>query len=240
MHKILIIKTGTTFNSLKKQMGDFHNWIISFSQMDKDIFSIIDFNNQQNKVSLNQDIKAAIITGSHSMVTHEEKWIKELLQFIRELVGKKIPILGICFGHQAIAMALGGEVEDNKKGLEIGCTDIFKSPFAHNDPLFKDIPSSFKGHVTHFQSIKKLPEKSVVLASNSHDDFQAFRFKDFCWGLQFHPEFNSEIIETYIEEQRDYLEENKFNIEKIKKGVTSTAHANKIIENFCSYSLKKQ
>jgi GMP synthase (glutamine-hydrolysing) len=113
-------------------------------------------------------------------------------------VEQAIPLLGICYGHQLLAHALGGEVGDNPNGLEFGTLRIDLHSSHENDELFGAFPSTLKMHLCHQQSVLRLPENARLLASSAMDPHQAFAVGSRAWGVQFHPEFDEEIIGAYI------------------------------------------
>ena len=100
------------------------------------------------------------------MVTDNLPWSIKTEQWIQEASHVKIPILGICYGHQLIAKALGGKVEDNPNGKEIGTVKIYTSSEIKKDRLFSDAPLTFEAHVTHMQSVLTLPKGATTLAFN--------------------------------------------------------------------------
>lgn len=229
MKYIYIIKTGTTFESTKEKFGDFDRWIKNTIK-DKNIKTInIE---QYEKLPNLKSAKGFIITGSHSMVTEELNWSLELEKYIRKVSSKNIPLLGICYGHQLITKALGGRANFNPKGKEIGSVKIKKLISSKNDPLFYNIPEKFYGHETHYQSALKLPSSAVVLAKNSHDKHQAVRFNNTTWGVQFHPEFDENIMKEYIIKQKKSLDELGFDMDKLLKNVKCCEISSKILKNF--------
>ncbi len=229
MKYIYILKTGTTFESTKEKLGDFDRWVRN-NINEKNIKTV---NIEKNeKLPGLKSAKGFIITGSHSMVTEELGWSLELERYIRKISSKKIPLLGICYGHQLITKALGGIADFNKKGKEIGSVKIKKLISSKNDPLFYNIPEKFYGHETHYQSAVKLPSSAVVLAKNSHDRHQAVRFDDTTWGVQFHPEFDEDIMKEYIVKQEKSLERLGFDKDKILRGVKNCKISSRVLKNF--------
>ncbi len=229
MKYIYILKTGTTFESTKEKLGDFDRWVKN-NIKEKNIKTV---NIEKNeKLPGLKSAKGFIITGSHSMVTEELGWSRELERYIKEISSKKIPLLGICYGHQLISKALGGKADFNKKGKEIGSVKIKKLISSEKDPLLKDIPGKFYGHETHYQSALKLPSSAVVLAKNLHDRHQAVRFNDTTWGVQFHPEFDEDIMKEYIVKQEKSLEKLGFDKDKLLRGVKNCKISSRVLKNF--------
>ncbi|HCY87085.1 MAG TPA: glutamine amidotransferase, partial [Desulfobacteraceae bacterium] len=107
-------------------------------------------------------------------------------------------VLGICYGHQILARAMGGAVDYHPGGAEIGTVDIHCLPEAGKDVLFNDLPPVFKGHVVHSQTVTRLPEGAVLLARNEFEPHHGFRVGERAWGVQFHPEFSVPATRGYI------------------------------------------
>ena len=231
MKKLYIFKVGQTFENTHNHLGDFVDWINNFND-DKTVqIETIDILQGDDLPSLNET-KGVIITGSHSMVTDNLPWSIKTEQWIQEASHVKIPILGICYGHQLIDKALGGKVEDNLNGKEIGTVKIYTSSEIKKDRLFSDAPLTFEAHVTHMQSVLTLPKGATTLAFNEHDMNQVVRFSDSVWGVQFHPEFDEAIMKAYIKEQEKELISYGMNTKKLLNDVHNTAYSNQLISQF--------
>ncbi len=184
MKKLYIIKAGTTFPATKEQFGDFDKWTAeALGSLDLDI-SIV-------SVELDEPLPAAdrcagvAITGSHAMVTDDLPWSLRTEEWLGELLEAEVPIFGICYGHQLLARAAGGEVGYHPQGKEVGTVEIQLLDSHADDPLFCDLPRSFNVHATHAQSVLKLPEEAVLLAQNSYEPHHAFRIGKYAWGFNF-------------------------------------------------------
>ena len=236
MKYIYILKTGETFETTKNKFGDFDKWIINVIK-NKNV-KIIDILNNEKLPNI-YSAKGFIITGSHAMVTQELTWSLELESYIKKIASKNIPVLGICYGHQLIAKALGGISGYNKNGKEIGTTRKKKLHTSKNDPILKNIPLQFNAHETHYQSVLKLPHKAIILANNRHESHQAVRFKKYVWGVQFHPEFDTRIMKEYIINQEKDLIKLNFNIKHLLKNVKKATKSSTVLNNFIEFIVKK-
>ena len=231
MKYIYILKTGETFSSIKNKNGDFDDWIIDFLGRTNKTIKVVSLKDNQ-KIPALTSAAGFIITGSHSMVTNRSQEVILLEKYIRKIRNKDIPLLGICYGHQLIANALGGKSDYNKKGKEIGKSKIKLKNCLHKDNLLKGISKQFYGFETHDQSVLKLPRNAVSLASNFHDKHQVVRFSRVIWGVQFHPEFTKNIMKEYILNQADNLKKLGFNSEILLKNIDNCNTSNKILNNF--------
>ena len=199
MKKLYIIKCGSTFDSIKNDFKDFEHWIIDkFENKDKNIVIINAQENEKLPTLTKND--AVILTGSHSMVTHEELWSLEVEKWLPKLIDEDVPLLAICYGHQLLAKSLGGVSGYHENGMEIGSVDINLEENAKNDEIFSKLQNNFKAHTIHSQTVIKLPKNARRLAFNSHDKNHAFRVGNCAWGVQFHPEFDKNIMNLYIKE----------------------------------------
>lgn len=198
MKPILIIKTGSTLPLLKKNKGDFEDWMIKGSGLPPASFRVVDVENG-GTLPHPSDINGIMITGSHSMVTERLAWSEKTAQWLAEAVIKGIPTLGICYGHQLLAYALGGQVDFNPNGREYGLVEIHLTPAATSDPLLKILPPDPFMFVSHSQTVISLPPGVIHLANSQKDTHQAFSFHGTAWGVQFHPEFDTEIMRAYIQ-----------------------------------------
>ncbi len=193
---LLIIQPATSYDDLPElcnRRGDEITWLSECMDVDPANIMVVKVYKDE-PLPAPEDVQAAIITGAIDMVTDGHGWIETTAQWVREAIQVDTPLLGICFGHQLIAYALGGRVGSNPNGAKFGNTQIQKTHSATNDPLFGELPNSLNMQVFHFQSVLSLPEGAEVLAKSEHDPFHAVKYAPYSWGVQFHPEFDADIM----------------------------------------------
>lgn len=103
-------------------------------------------------------------------------------------LAEKIPIFGVCFGHQLVANMYGGEVNHDKEQSKFGSYEVQLTEEGKRDPLFKHLPESFIAQYAHLDSVTKLPEGATLLASSAGCRFSALRYGTRAYTVQFHPE----------------------------------------------------
>lgn len=229
MSPLLILKTGQTLAPLRAQGEDFEDWIrrdLGCSDV-----TVIDVAVGERLPPL-ASWRGIVVTGSPAMVTERAPWSECSADYLREAVERAVPVLGICYGHQLLAHALGGTVDYHPKGREIGTVDVWQTGVASDDPLFARLPVTFPAHATHSQSVMTLPAGAVLLASNAHDAHHAFRVGENAWGVQFHPEFDARVMAAYILERQDDLRAEGLNVEAILGQVRNTPEATGILRDF--------
>ena len=229
--KIVIIKTGETFPSIIPRLGDFEDWIARGLNLPSQDIQVVDVEAQQPLPPLDR-IKGVVIAGSHAMVTQDLDWSLELEAWIPQLIRKKVPLLGICYGHQLIARAMGGIVDYHPGGLEIGTTDIDCVFQGEEDPLFGGLAQRFKAHVVHSQTVIRLPESSVVIAKNGFEPHHAFRIGPCAWGVQFHPEYDAAIETAYIGNMTQAIEASGQDPSQVLDQVVETPVAAMVLTRF--------
>lgn len=144
---------------------------------------------------------AAIITGSWSMVTELADWSERTAAWIRDVVTSEARILGVCFGHQLMAHALGGRVDYHPRGSELGRKEIRLTPAAAADPLLGGLPGNFEVFLAHQQSVLDLPAGAAVLAGSEHDPHQIIRYRPNALSTQFHPEFTPALMRACMDRE---------------------------------------
>jgi GMP synthase-like glutamine amidotransferase len=143
---------------------------------------------------------AFLITGSAAGVYEPLPWIAPLLAFLREAKGRA-KLVGICFGHQAMAEALGGRVEKSERGWGIGLQDyeLWQSaPWMGDAP-----PAGIAVPVSHQDQVVIPPPGALVLAGNAFTPFGLLEYGDCpAISMQFHPEFEPAYARALIEHRR--------------------------------------
>lgn len=238
MKKLYIIKVGSTFPATKKLFGDFDQWTANaLGPIDIDL-EIVD---AEHGASLPRIAECAgvVITGSHAMVTANMPWSVRLEKWIKSLLDARIPVFGICYGHQLLAQATGGLVDFHPQGREIGTVCVQLLPGCSADPVFQTLPKSFLVHVTHSQTVLRLPKAAIRLAGNTHEPNHAFRLGECAWGVQFHPEYDVGIMRSYILEQAKELESAGMELSPLLEGVSEAPVATQILRTFGSLVVER-
>lgn len=195
--RFLIVQTGSTLPALRARHGDFPHWFrhgLALRANDVDVVRV-DVGETLPPVATHAGV---IVTGSPAMVSRREPWSETTASWLRHAIDAGTPILGICYGHQLLAHALGGHVDYHPQGREVGTVAIEKTVAAAGDTLLGSAPASFSAHASHQQSVLQLPAGAVALARSAHDAHHAIRYAPNVWGLQFHPEFSVEIMRGYL------------------------------------------
>ena len=229
--KILIIKTGSTVPSLLEKGEDFEDWIIETSGLTAEKFVVCSLHLGQDLADIHR-VSGIIVTGSPAYLTDLEKWNYIGAEYLREAFDLSIPILGICYGHQLLAWAFGGEVGFHPQGREIGTVDIELSSNALDDLVFGDTPSNFSAQASHQQTVLKLPDGAVLLAKNNFEPHHGFRLGSCAWGIQFHPEFSDEVVAEYIRARKQAIEEEGLDSAELLKQVHATPDSAALLQQF--------
>ncbi|MGY0505712.1 glutamine amidotransferase [Luteimonas sp. e5] len=192
----LILKTGTPVAPMRRH-GSFAHWIRVAAGLAEDDTRVVDAEAGAALPSP-RGHAGIIVTGSAAMVSDRLPWSETAADWLRAAVDARLPVFGICYGHQLLAHALGGTVGDNPRGREMGTVQVQCLPPAAHDPLFAGAPQTFKAQSTHEQIVLEPPPGAQVLARTDVDDCAAFRSGDRAWGVQFHPEFSARHMRGYI------------------------------------------
>jgi GMP synthase (glutamine-hydrolysing) len=182
---------------------------------------LVEFDIQEN-VPDSFDFDGAVITGSRASVYWDEPWIPPLKEWVATATERGLPVLGVCFGHQVLAEALGGTVEDMGE-YEIGYREV-----EGEGTLLDDSMTVF---TTHSDTVTELPPGARQIAENDYG-IHGFRVNN-AFGVQFHPEYDMETART-VTRGKDLPDER---IERVLDGITEenyakACEAKTLFENF--------
>ncbi len=230
----LIIETGQPVASMRRH-GSFAHWIRVAAGLDRDAAVLLDVE-RGDPLPSREGFAGVIVTGSAAMVTDRHPWSDQAAAWLRDAAHAGLPLFGICYGHQLIAHALGGEVGPNEEGREMGTVRIHLHPAAQGDPLFAGLPDVFAAQATHLQSVLHPPSGAVVLAHNDHDACHAFRWGEAAWGVQFHPEFSASHMRGYIRARHDALARENRCGKQLAGEVHAAPEPRKILRRFIAHA----
>jgi GMP synthase-like glutamine amidotransferase len=144
---------------------------------------------------------AWLCTGSKYSVYDPDPWIANLAAFIRGVSGKR-PFVGICFGHQMLAHAMGGEVAKAGQGWGVGVLPV---EMLRQEPWMEPRRSQIRIQHMHQDQVQKLPPDSVLLGRSPHCEVGMFRVGRSMLGIEGHPEFTAAFGGALIRARREKI-----------------------------------
>ena len=193
--KLGILETGRPPGDLARQFGDYADMV---SRLIGGGIAIQRFDVQRGELPGRDSCDAFLITGSPAGVYEPLPWIGPLLEFIRSTENRKM--IGVCFGHQAMAQALGGKVEKSHKGWGAG---LHRYHVPHAEPWMERI-DEIAVAASHQDQVVVQPPGTKVLAASEFTPFAALAWTDRpAISFQFHPEFDPSYAKALIAERYD-------------------------------------
>ncbi|BBD96772.1 GMP synthase [Sphingobium amiense] len=233
--KLLIVKTGTLREraaELVDRFGDQEAIFLAATGHDAAMTEVVEVYTGAPIPLPPSSYAGVIVTGAGAMVTDREPWMEQTASWLREAVAQEVPTLGVCFGHQLLSHALGGEVGVNPRGMEAGTVDVAFNDDAADDRLFADLPEHAGFGAHHYQTVLKRPDGAQVLASNDVDAHQALRFGPVAWGVQFHPEFDRSFTQALVDVAAEGIVKAGVDVDAIRAGIEDMPHGPELLRRF--------
>ena len=228
---ILLIQAGTPPDDIREREGDLSDWFQRALGPQADAVEVVRVF-EGDALPEPGTHRAAIITGSWAMVTDRLDWSEATAEWIRTAMSIHMPLFGVCYGHQLIAHALGGQVGYHPAGLEVGCHEVELLASAAGDPLVGALPLRFPAHLTHMQTVLAPPPGAVVLARTAHDPHQIVRYGPNAISTQFHPEFTPSISAACVVRRADMLRREGRDPESMLASLRETPTALGLLQRF--------
>lgn len=177
-----------------------------------------------------------VISGSSANLPNREPWMLRAQQQLARVVRAGTPVFGICFGHQLLAQALGGEVTRHPSGREISTVPVVR---VRDDALLgEQLPERFSANACHSDTVARLPEGAQVLAGNEHEPHQVLRFSERCYGVQFHPEFDAEVMRAFVHARAAAMQDEGLDPREALSRVSDTPDARDLLRRFIRSSIQ--
>ena len=227
---VQIISCGPGLSEINDRHGYSFDWVTSMIKDKVDSIEVVKIYNNELPSYRPGDIW--IITGSRYSVYDNIDWITSFKKSIRQGLKLKIPMLGICFGHQIVCSVLGADVIKNDMGWEIGSSEASLTDGGKKSDLFRGFNHTFSVYQSHQDVVSHVPESVKVLAQNKYG-VQSVSFDETVFGVQFHPEFSFEVMKAYHS-----IRTKKIN-NKEKYFVNNANDGIKVVENFINMILRR-
>ena len=202
--KLTIIETGLVPEPIRGDFGDypamFRHMMAGAGHFTYDTVSVV----KGEALPDPADLEGVLVTGSPAGVYDDAAWISLLMDFIRQAAAVDVPQVGICFGHQILAEALGGKVVKSDKGWGVGrhTYDVVTCPAF----IPEACPPAISAAVSHQDQVIALPPGASVIAASDFTPFAGLYYPETpALSFQCHPEFDDTYSAALYTSRRDRL-----------------------------------
>ena len=199
--KIGILLVGRASDDLVEKYGTYAEMLIALINSEKHDFKFKTFNILDSVFPENHlECDGWIVTGSPHGVYEEHSWIPKVSDLINDIYHAKIPIFGVCFGHQLIAQALGGHVEKSIKGWGLG---LHTYEINNKTGYMGNLTEEVTLNICHQDQVLQVPEGATIYASSEFCENAGFYINDKVLTMQAHPEFLVDFIKALLSARRE-------------------------------------
>jgi len=238
--RVLLLKAGEVSAAVRRSQGDYDRWFAEALQDARIDWTVVEAQAGQPLPQNARAFDALVITGSPLSLTEREPWMFRAAEYVRGAADKRLPVLGVCFGHQLLGYAYGSEVVRNPLGREIGSVEVSLTESGERDPLFAGVPQKLVVQATHEDIVAQAPAEATILAGNANTVNQAMAIGRNVRGVQFHPELRPDALSALVRSRAATIEhEAKCRgapageaISAIINGIRPAPFARKLLLNF--------
>ena len=229
--KIGILQTGQAPRELQKEHGD-------FVDMFQDLFQGQDFTFRHYAVCEMEfptsvvEADGWLVTGSKCGAYEEHAWIPPLEEFLRAAHREGVRVVGICFGHQIFAQAMGGKVEKFQGGWQVGMKNYDLTDLQASNLTKKSCVPAW-----HQDQIVLKPDSAETLGQSSHCRYAVLGYEDRALTFQPHPEFTKSFLEDLIAFRKNILDASV--IEKAQESLAQNSDALAIAQHIADFYRSK-
>jgi GMP synthase-like glutamine amidotransferase len=206
--KIGILEADQLSEALRKQYGSYGDMIQNLlHSVDKRLafprYQVTESSYPENI----DDCDAYLITGSKSSIYDNKPWIKPLQDYVVTLAGRQKKLIGICFGHQLIAQALGGQAQKSDKGWGVG---MATSTVYVSKPWMDPAKETFALITSHQDQVTTLPPQAELIAGDDFCAYASYQIGEHILTFQGHPEFTQAYARQRLHDRRDIIGEQRY------------------------------
>ena len=219
--KIGILQTGHFLEGKEHDHGEFSDMFARFLDgkgFDFAIWNVVD----SEFPASTSDADGWLVTGSRYSVYDEFDWIGRLLRFLRQCYRDQVPVVGVCFGHQALATALGGTVEKFSGGWAVGRTEY--------DWNGRRVALN----AWHQDQIVVPPECADVIGTSDFCKYAMLSYGDRALSIQPHPEFSADVIDALIENRACGIVPDEL-LDRARNGMASPTDSSEFADLIASF-----
>ena len=197
--KVGMLECDHVSDSLKNVYGD-------YSQMFENLFPDINFRNydviEGQFPDAVDECEAYLVTGSKHSVYDDIPWIHQLKQFVQQIYAQEKYYIGICFGHQMLAEALGGHVGKSENGW---CVGMHSFQLVKKEEWMEPYQDKMNLLMSCQDQVQRMPDNSTLLAESIDCQVGMFKVGECMLGIQGHPEFQKDYNRALIESRVDRI-----------------------------------
>lgn len=201
--RIGLLQCDHVMPELKDQFGDYSDFFIQLFQKNSFDLTVDIFDVQHGHYPKDNDIYDGFIsTGSGSSVYDPEPWIQKFKTYVQQLYQQQKKFIGICFGHQMIAEALGGKCSKTDRGWGVGVKEVL---IHEKQQWMEPGLNRYRLLVSHQDQITKLPRDARVIGGNRHCPYSMIAVGEHFLGIQAHPEFIPAYADKLMQMRMDRI-----------------------------------